>query len=93
MKHSKNYLKDLAKGCADIEIYKFVGKKHSIHTDNISDSGYSSIDELPDEVECDCQIMDEEDYNRTILANGGEKADFEGWYGDKNAKVLIVVLW
>lgn len=93
MKHSKTYLEDLAKGCADIEIYKFIGKKHSIHTDNIKDSAYSSIDELPDEVECDCQIMDEEDYNRTILANGGEKSDFEGWYGDKNAKVLIVVLW
>ena len=40
MKHSKTYLEDLAKGCADIEIYKFIGKKHSIHTDNImADNG------------------------------------------------------
>lgn len=93
MKSYKGYLTSLAKDCSDIEIYKFVGKKHSIHTDNIKDSAYSSIDELPDEVECDWQIMDEEDYNRTILANGGEKADFKGWYGDKNAKVLVVVLW
>jgi PAS domain-containing protein len=37
--------------------------------------------------------MNEEEYNETILANGGEYADFAGWYGNSNAKVCVIVLY
>lgn len=36
--------------------------------------------------------MDEEEYDETILANSGIKADFDDWYDDKEAKVLVIVL-
>lgn len=37
-------------------------------------------------------LMDEEEYNNTILANACPQADFEEWYDDKNAKVLVLLI-
>ena len=38
------------------------------------------------------ELMDEEEYNNTIMANCDIYADFEDWYGDKDAKVLCVMI-
>ena len=38
------------------------------------------------------EVMNEEEYDNSILANGEIRADFESWYGDKNAKVLCIML-
>ena len=36
--------------------------------------------------------MDEDDYNTSVLANTGILADFKETYGNKDAKVLVIVL-
>jgi hypothetical protein len=36
--------------------------------------------------------MSEEEYDHSILANTSDKADFIDWYGDKDAKVLCIML-
>lgn len=38
------------------------------------------------------ELMSEEDYEYSILANSSERADFDMWYDDKNAKVLCIML-
>lgn len=80
---------------SDYEIYRYVAKKHSIHTDSIeflhsweNEGDFSNLDL---EV-CDYRLMNEEEYNNTIEANNCMTADFETWYGDKNAIVLVIVL-
>lgn len=81
----------------DYEIYKYTDKDHRIHTDFIKflndtdNNGFISLDKLNDMNVCDYQLMDEEDYNNTINANC-DNANFEEWYGNKNAIVLIIVL-
>ena len=79
----------------DYEIYKYTGKNHKIHTDSIkflhSWENEGDFPNLDLEV-YDYKLMDEEDYNNTIQANACDYADFETWYGSKNAIVLIIVL-
>lgn len=36
--------------------------------------------------------MDEESYEQSILANADLRANFEDWYGNKDAKVLCMML-
>lgn len=60
------------------------------HTDNcysLNDSEYSNEDEVGL-----CDLMGEEEYEHSILANVSDKADFTDWYGDKDAKVLCIML-
>ena len=38
------------------------------------------------------EIMDEEDYNNSVLANTSACADFEEWYDDKGARVLCILV-
>lgn len=91
MTYEKNYLKGIAAKCVDVEIYQYIGRNHTFHGDAIK-SVDLQLDNLPDEVECDFSEMDEEEYNSTIMGNSCEDADFEDWYGDKDAKVLVIVL-
>lgn len=88
-------LKEEVQECADVELYCYTGKIHSIHTDNImsldkelnfKELYCSGIEEL------DYEVMDEDNYNNTVLANACDSADFEKLYGNENAKVLVVVL-
>lgn len=37
-------------------------------------------------------LMDETEYNNSILANTDTYADFANWYDDKNAKVLCALI-
>ena len=36
--------------------------------------------------------MNEEEYNNTIEANSCDVANFETWYGNKDAVVLVIIL-
>lgn len=88
-------LKEEVDKCAEVELYGYAGRNHSIHTDCI----VSLDDELnfkelycKDINEIDFEVMDEDDYNNTVLANACYRADFEELYGDKKAKILVVVL-
>lgn len=63
-------------GAEHLEIYAYIDVTNSLHTDCI-DSAYdsneaeiTSIEQLPDgEIKCNWQVMDEYDYNHSILAN------------------------
>lgn len=78
---------------ADFEVWAYVGKVHKIHGDFIT-----NLDEVfSKEKYQDCEvvsweIMDQERYANSIVANSIENADFEMWYDDKDAKVLVIVI-
>ena len=76
----------------DIEVYEPNSKgeyyPNHFHTDNCETAECYS-----DESEVGLyELMDEEDYAHSILANSCVSADFEGWYGSKEAKVLCIML-
>lgn len=81
-------VKEMFKGdYVDVEVYedKF---QHRVgfHTDFIKDvEDYSDDDEV-----LEYQLMDEDEYSQSILANTGEQADFSDWYDDKDVEVLIL---
>ena len=92
--YTRNEIKEMAAQAAEVEIYRFIVPDRytrDIHTDNVS-SVDMSVDELPDKFKGQVRLMDEREYNNTIGANSSMSADFEDWYGDKRAKVLVVVL-
>lgn len=74
------------------EIWKYTDKTERLHTNFIKniDEEYS-LDRLND-FEADYFIMDESEYDKTICANCCQAANFEEWYDDKNAKVLVIML-
>lgn len=86
-------VKEMYKGqYCEIEVYKpNSGGNHypnHFHTDNCK-----FTEEFTDESEVELyELMDEEDYNHSIMANTSEYADFEGWYGNKEVKVLCIML-
>lgn len=84
-----NYLKEIAKNCADVEFYTSETMSYPT-TDNVR-SVDVDFDELKENVVCNFYEMDEEQYNSTICANC-EAADFDMFFDDKNAKVLVIVL-
>lgn len=81
-------VEDLYKGqYADIEVYtNFNSTKYGFHTDRIKTvDDYKGDDEVRE-----YSLVDEEEYDQTILANTSIQADFEDWFGDKKAKILLV---
>lgn len=96
MKYTKEQIKDLCTEAIGIEIYKYTGKNHRVHTDTLNYIGpgnfdETELDELPydenGEVDVDIFLMDNEDYDRTIYANCGEHSDMEP--GEKMAIVIV----
>ena len=77
----------------ECEIYRFTGSVHNIHSDfiytpdDVEDDQYNENEEVVYE-----ELMDEEEYGRTVIANGDVTADFEDWFGDKNAQILVIIL-
>ena len=82
-------IKEKEKGnFAGVEIYKFRDNEHIIHADYII-----AVDDVDEETEAaDYRLMGEEEYNKTIYACSSYTANFEGYYDDKNARVLVIVL-
>ena len=78
----------------EYQIYAYKDRVHKEHGDFITDdlNEMYSIEYLKDKEVLHYEIMDEERYNETILANCCVDADFEGWYGTKDAKVLVLFL-
>lgn len=74
---------------ADYEIYKAEDARHCMfpHTDYIKSVELPLDTELE---EFEAHLMDQDEYDRTILANA-DHADFAEWYGDAEAKVLVIV--
>lgn len=91
IKEVKEYYKGKYTDC---EIYRWCDNRNKkVHTDYIceTDDMINDIYNENEEVEFD-SLMDEKEYDMTINANSGIKADFGEWYDDKNAKVLVIVL-
>jgi hypothetical protein len=94
LSYTKEEVKKMAAQAAEVEIYRFNQADRyirGIHTDNTACVDMS-VGNLPDEFTGRVELMDEEEYGNTILANSSMDADFEDWYGSKDAKVLVVVL-
>lgn len=75
-----------------VEVYSAhgVGKHYPyyFHTDNCM-----CAEEFTDESEVGFyELMDEEDYENSLCANSCVTADFDEWYGNKDAKVLCIML-
>jgi hypothetical protein len=78
---------------ADYEVYAFIGKVHKIHGDFITNLDEVFSEEKYQDYEVESwEIMDEERYKNTIVANSTEEASFSHWYNDENAKVLVIVI-
>ena len=79
---------------ADVEVYESKGVgphfPNHFHTDNCRPIEEYDINQEHDRILY--EAMDEDEYNQTMLANASVFADFEGWYGDKNAKVLCIMI-
>ena len=82
-------IKEMYKGrYDDIEFYKFRFNNRIIHTDYIKD-----IEDVSDDAPVeDFELMDEERYNFSVLANCCIEADFKTWYGSSEARVLVVIV-
>ena len=80
----------------DYELYEPLDGSTSFHTDKCN--LVFDDDRMSDEVVLDnsnspiYEVMGEEDYNNTILANTCEYADYGEWYDDKDALVLCIMV-
>ena len=83
----KELLEELKGQYASYEIYELFSKNKGFHTDNLKDC----VDNTDLEV-IGYERVDEEEYDKSVLANACETADFESWFGDKDAKVLLVAV-
>ena len=84
-------VKEMYKGrYDDIEFYRFRFGQKIIHTDCVKSIEYEDVsDDAPVE---EFELMDEERYNFSVLANCCEEADFKTWYGSAKARVLVVII-
>lgn len=89
MKTSINYLREISKDCVEVEFYlsSNIGEPHT-DTVKFVDLAFS---QLHDEIDCEYYVMNEEQYNNTICANC-ERADFDEYFDDKNANVLVILI-
>lgn len=74
---------------AEVEVYMPVDKMPDhFSTDNCKDA-YSYNDDTKAEF---FELMDEDTYNGTILANTVDTANFADWLGNKDAKILCIII-
>ena len=97
--YTKEQIIERTKDAALIETYVLTGLGRGIHTDNLKYVGTGTFDNqeienLPfDEdgkVEVNIEIMDKEDYERTVLANSSESwSDYDLKDDDKIAVIIL----
>lgn len=77
---------------AEVEVYVAEGSIDHLHTDRIEAVEGLDMDHDYDlATEITYEEMDEATYDQTIMANG-DGADFEEWYDDKDATVLVIAI-
>lgn len=92
MKLNECFTKEQLSDYADVEFYIGLHGNHcQFHTDKV-DCIDGDFDSLKDREVLTYEAMDEDEYNATIYANCGMKADFDEWFDDKNAKILCILL-
>lgn len=76
----------------ELEINKFTDKSRRIHSDFIENlDEVMAIEQLYETEAATFEIMDEEEYANTINANSSVITDFAEWFGNKDAKVLVIM--
>ena len=74
---------------ADIKIYEYVDLQHpSLYTGGIKETEKVDMAALVR----DYWLMDEREFNHTIMLKSCIGADFFEWYGKVDARVLVVVI-
>ena len=90
IKEVKEYYKGQYVEC---EIYRFTDFTHRVHSDFIYTSDDIEHDQYNENEEVVYEeLMDEKEYGMTVIANTDTAADFEDWFGDKNAQILVIIL-
>lgn len=88
----KNIIEAKKNEVAAVEVWQYTNKDKRLHTDYITNIDEIYGAEMYENLEADSYyVMDESDYDSTICANG-DSANFAEWYGNKNAKVLVIML-
>lgn len=92
-------VKELYKGeYVDLEVYKPLSKgcyyPNHFHGDNCVGLGDGSPEgDYTEDMEVGLyELMDQDEYNNTLMANCDIYADFDDWYDNKNAKVLCIMI-
>ena len=92
-------VKELYRGkYVNLEVYRSLSSGHCypnhFHTDNCVELGDSSPNgEYTEDMEAVLyELMNQDEYNNTLMANCNIYADFNDWYGNKNAKVLCIMI-
>lgn len=86
-------LKEMYKGeYCEVEVFK-ANESGEYYPDHFHTDNCETTDDYDDDTEIGIySLMDEEEYNNTILVNGCVTADFGEWYGNKDAKVLCLLI-
>ncbi len=87
---------DLKGKYTNIELYEPVSRgqyfPRYFHTDNCKFLDVGSINTMLQKEAVLWEIMTEDEYNNTIMANSEERAKFDDWFGSKEAKVLCIMI-
>lgn len=82
-------MKNIDKNIYDYDIYRYIDNNNKkLHTDYIQ-AIYENYENM--EVK-EYYILGEQEYDDTILANSSYYADFGSWCGNKNAKILVIIV-
>lgn len=86
----EDILNDYSNNFIDWETYEYTDKTQRLHTDFIKSIDLNSTDDIDN---FDVFLLNEEEYNNTILANSCVQANFNEWYGDlaNFQNVLVIV--
>ena len=82
-------VKELYKGeYVDLEVYNHFHGDNCVELSNCSPEG-----DYTEDMEVGLyELMDQSEYNNTLMANCDIYADFDDWYGNKNAKILCIMI-
>lgn len=92
--HNKDYLRRIARTANHVEVCQYNDPQphQRLHGDFIHATAFDSVDDLPDrDIMCDVEVMDEDEYNDTILANSD--LSFEDIYDAGDTVCVIVLDW
>lgn len=91
---SKNELRRIGKeiDVAEIYVYRYISDWHFLRAENIACVGVIDSVYIPEEFNCQYVALNEKEYQDHICAGTCQAADFDKWFDDKNANVLIVTI-
>ena len=85
--------KELEGKYAACEVYEYCNENYQrMHGDFLNYIDEEDTDDRKLFDDFSYELMDEEEYDNTIMANCCDSGDFEYCYGDKDAKVLIIIV-